>query len=233
MPDNIFDSLRTNLPQFEHISVDYNRTDSSGSMIRTIETVLRSLRSNEQVGNKRPLVIAGWSFGGLLALKYAAQGLADLLILFSATASFTRPKEERELGWPEVYVRSMITGLGKDRTSVETRFRRLLFTDAEWEQHKGNCIPSSGNWTNEALISGLNTLIVEQSLSVLSDIKCPTLIIHGTEDYICPYPAAVELHTLLSQSELITLSQCGHVPFIGREEQLANEIRRWWDEKQS
>ena len=56
--------------------------------------------------SRAPLLIGGWSLGGLLALRLAAKGLADGLVLFAATARFIRPKEQTDLGWAEPYVRA-------------------------------------------------------------------------------------------------------------------------------
>ena len=176
-------------------------------------------------------MIGGWSLGGLLALRLAAKGFADGLVLFAATARFTRSKEEMDRGWADAYVRQMITGLKKDRQAVETKFRQMMFTEAEWEAGLGEGLPPIGSWTTPALIAGLQILRSEDVLSQLPEIECPVLLVHGTEDKICPYSAAAELVAQLPQAELLAIPDCGHAPFLGREDEIAEELRRWWHEQ--
>ncbi|WP_341419192.1 alpha/beta fold hydrolase [Paenibacillus filicis] len=179
-----------------------------------------------------PLLIGGWSLGGLLALRLALQGFADGLVLLGATARFTRSKEESDLGWADLYVRKMMTGLVQNRQDVETKFRQLLLTEAEWEAGLGESLPPIGSWTTPALIAGLQILRSEECLSQMKSITCPVFLVHGTEDRICPYGAALELMAQLPQAKLFTIPACGHAPFLGREDQIANKLRRWWHEQQ-
>lgn len=237
MPDMVFDQLRVLLPDFHHISVNYSDADSPEKMRLLTETAARNFLSSDESACKTgsyhgPLLIGGWSLGGLLALKLAVKGFADGLVLFAATARFTRSKAETDRGWADAYVRQMITGLLKDRQAVETNFRQLLFTEAEWEADLGDSLPPLGSWTTLALTAGLQILRSEECLSQLSAIDCPVLLVHGTEDKICPYGAASELIAQLPQAEILTIPGCGHAPFLGRETQIAEEMRRWWHGQQ-
>ncbi|KRF21468.1 alpha/beta hydrolase [Paenibacillus sp. Soil787] len=236
MPDTVFDQLRELLPDFHHMSVDYSDADSPEKMLLLTETAAENIRSSDiSTGKTRafrgPLLIGGWSLGGLLALRLAVKGLADGLVLFAATARFTRPKEELDRGWADAYVRHMITGLTKDPQGVETKFRQAMFTEAEWEAGLGKRFPLIGRWATPALIAGLQILRSEEVLSGLPEIKCPILLVHGTEDQICPYNAAAELAAQLPQAELLSIPGSGHAPFLGREDEIAKELRRWWDEQ--
>ncbi|SFL36865.1 pimeloyl-[acyl-carrier protein] methyl ester esterase [Paenibacillus sp. 1_12] len=237
MADTVFDRLCALLPDFHHVSVNYSTANSPESMLLLTETAARNLLSSDESdcrtsANRGPLLIGGWSLGGLLALRLAAKGLADGLVLFAATAQFTRSKEENDRGWTNAYVRQMMKGLSKDRHAVETSFRQLLFTETERESDLEKNLPTIGSWTTPALIAGLQILQSEECLSQLPLIECPVLIVHGTEDKICPYGAALEMLTLLPQAELMTISRCGHVPFMGREDQISEELRKWWHEQQ-
>lgn len=234
MPDTVFDRLRVLLPDFHHISVDYSDADSPEKMLLLTETAARNFLSSDgstcQTSHS-PLLIAGWSLGGLLALRLAVKGFADGLVLFAATARFTSSKEELDRGWADTHVRRMIRGLIKDRQIVETEFRQLILTEEEWENNLGKSLPPIGSWTTPALITGLQILRNEDYLSQLSMIDCPVLLVHGTEDKICPYGAVSELITQLPQAELLTIPASGHAPFLGRETHIADELRRWWHEQ--
>jgi len=236
MPDAVFDRTRELLPDFHHDSVDYSDADSPEKMLLLTEMAVDRFKSlavsaSNTLAYRGPLLIGGWSLGGLLALRLAAKGFADGLVLFGATARFTRSKEETDLGFADIYVRKMITGLIQNRQGVESKFRELMFSDAEWEADLDESLPPIGNWTTPALIAGLQILRSEECLSQLKSITCPVFIVHGTDDRICPYGAAMELMTQLPKAKLFTMHSCGHASFLGREDQIANELRRWWHEQ--
>ncbi|MFC5649951.1 alpha/beta hydrolase [Paenibacillus solisilvae] len=237
IPDTVFNRLQALLPDFHHHSVDYSAADSPEEMLILIETAAVHVRSSNGPSSRAraidsPLLIGGWSLGGLLALKLAGKGYADGLVLFAATARFTRAKEESDLGWADAFVRQMITGIMKDRLGVEAKFRQNMLTEEEWEAGQGKSLPQEGSWTTPALIAGLQILRSEDCVPQLPEILCPVLLIHGTADKICPYGAASELAARLPQASLLSMPGCGHAPFMEREAFIADKMRRWWHEQQ-
>ncbi|GAB2691912.1 alpha/beta fold hydrolase [Paenibacillus thermoaerophilus] len=228
MPDAVFDPLRAALPMYRHAGADYSAADSPEAIVGTARAAARALRSDKD--GEAPLLIAGWSLGALLALRLAAEGLADGLVLMAATACFVRPKEQSGLGWPDPYLRKMLARLGKDRERVLEDFRRGLFTDEEREAGCESALLAAaptGVWTADALAAGLQLLRTEDCRPLLPSIGCPALLIHGTRDTICPYGAALELARLMPRASLIAAEACGHVPFLRREKEIAEAIRSW------
>ncbi|RAP77279.1 alpha/beta fold hydrolase [Paenibacillus montanisoli] len=216
MPAAIFSGLQARLPGFQHVKADYTAVHTAEEMLALTENAAR---------NNKGALIAGWSLGALLALRLAANGLAGGLLLISGTAGFIRPHGV----WPDLHVRQMMTSIMQNRHAVETKFRKLLFTDSERKAGMEELLPQTGSWTTSALIAGLNVLRSEEYLSRLNQIKCPVLLIHGVEDTVCPYGAVKELSVKLSQAALVTLEESGHVPFLGKEEAVATAVRRWWN----
>lgn len=232
-PNTVFDRLHALLPEFHHVAVDYSTANTPEEMLDLPEraaTDYLSLYTGET--SEGPILIAGWSLGALLAVRLAEKVGADGLLLLAGTALFTRPKEQKDRGWPDAHVRQMIKSLMKDRQEAETKFRQSVFTEAEWEAGLGASLPPAGSWTTSALIAGLQILRSEECLSLLPEMECPVLLIHGTEDQICPFGAAEELESLLPHAELLSLTGCGHAPFAGREAHIAEALRRWWLEQQ-
>lgn len=225
MPDAVFESLRAALPEYRHLSVDLGRANSAAKMLLAAEQAARS--ACDGIHTTSPLLVAGWSLGGLLALRLAELGLADGLVLLAATARFTRPKQESDRGWRDIYIRRMRDGLVRDRETVEANFREVLFAEQEKQASPDGHLPPAGSWSNSALAAGLELLQVENCLPRLGDIRLPALLVHGTADRICPYGAALELNEGLPFAKLITIVGGGHAPFLGSETQLADEIRRW------
>lgn len=230
MAPAVFDRLRSELPDYHHALIDYSNAKAPDDMLALTEAEAAKwlARSTEN----SPLFIGGWSLGGLLALRLAVKGLPAGLILFGATARFIRSKDEAELGQPDAYVRQMMRALTTDAAAVETKFRQRLWTDDEQRAGKCDKLPPIGSWTVPALLAGLHILRNEEVESVLSEIVCPVLLVHGVEDEICPYLAAKELANGLPQAQLFSIPGCGHVPFLGREKEIAEEVRRWRNEQQ-
>lgn len=68
----------------------------------------------------------------------------------------------------------------------------------------------------------LNVTVQEK----LNTINCPTLIIHGEEDFIVT--GAPELvHDLIPDSELEVIRESGHYPFIEQPKAFSETLRRF------
>ncbi|WNR44937.1 alpha/beta fold hydrolase [Paenibacillus roseipurpureus] len=226
MPPIVFDQLRALLPEFQHESIIYSTADSQEEMIQLVEKAAAAHCD----WRSAPVLIAGWSLGGCLALHLATQGLADGLVLFSATAKFTRANEQKHLGWADAYLRRMITGLKQDREATEHAFRLAVWQSADSASDHSDAI-APGQWSTPALLAGLEALRSLNLLPMLPGIKCPVLLVHGTEDTICPFPAAQELHSNLPHATLLAVEGGGHAPFLGSAAWVAASIRSWWHDR--
>ncbi|MEC0269228.1 alpha/beta fold hydrolase [Paenibacillus anseongense] len=229
MPPEVFDQLCKTLPEYQHVYLDFSEAETPEALLTNTEQMVRKWKISAL---HRPLFIGGWSLGGLLALHLAARGLADGLILFAATARFIRSKDEAHFGQPDAYVRQMMKATMQDALAVETNFRQILWTETERELGISDKLPRMGTWTAPSLLAGLQILRKVEVSAVLSEIVCPVLLFHGREDRICPYKGAEELAAGLSRVHLYAIPDCGHAPFVGREEEIAAEMRRWRDEQQ-
>lgn len=221
--------LRCRMPMWLHYEAQYYEADSPERMLATVKEA-----ANECLqASGRPFLIAGWSLGGLLALRAAGELEVDGLVLLGATARFVRPRGEAGLGWPEAYLRQMNSALKRDRTKTESNFRQTLFTPYEIERGFDGKLPAVGRWAEQAMSDGLELLRREDCRPLLPGITCPVLVIHGQADAVCPFGAAEELHKSLPRSKLLAVEDCGHIPFLGREAETADVIRSWWDERKT
>ncbi|MEC0248560.1 alpha/beta fold hydrolase [Paenibacillus chitinolyticus] len=236
MPAAVFHNVRRELPEFRHICADYGSAESPGAIADSVRRLALSLRASESHGEPHesafplPLLIAGWSLGGLLALRLASEELADGLVLFGATACFVRRPDEQQSGWAPASVQAMIPALRQDADRVLQQFRRLMFTKEERRYGLDASLPEASRWSVPGLIAGLQLLVAEDVRDVLPDIHCPALLIHGTHDKICPYGAALEIQAGVPQAVLVEAAGCGHVPFLQKERQTAETIRSWWND---
>ncbi|MFS0838402.1 alpha/beta fold hydrolase [Paenibacillus sp. 1P03SA] len=236
MPPTVFRDVRRELAEFRHFTADFGSADSPQAIADSVRRLVLSLRTREPGDEQRdqapsyPLLIAGWSLGGLLAMRLASEGLADGLVLLGTTACFVRQPAESLLGWPPDSVQAMFPALHEDAERVLRQFRRLMFTKEERRDGLDGCLPGESGWSVPGLIAGLELLAAEDVRGRLPDIHCPVLLIHGTHDKVCPYGAALEIQSGIPQAVLVEASGCGHVPFLQKERQTAEKIRSWWND---
>ncbi|MCP3772962.1 alpha/beta hydrolase [Paenibacillus sp. MZ04-78.2] len=237
MPETVFAELQSHLPEFIHVPVRLNCAETPEQMIAQVEAAAIAWiaewdsthpRFPTTSRRSRKLLIAGWSLGGLLALRLAAQGFADALVLFGATARFVRSGEESDRGWPDAVLRHMAAAIAKDRLAVEAQFRERLLSDGEKKAGLLPQLPRTGSWPTAALLAGIQLLRTANHVPDLPEIACPTLLVHGKEDKVCPYGAAEELYERLPQADILPVEGGGHIPFLAREAAIAETIRRWW-----
>ncbi|MBE9529126.1 MAG: alpha/beta fold hydrolase [Proteobacteria bacterium] len=181
----------------------------------------------------------GWSLGGMALLSAAAKdpGLFKGLVLVSTGASFvTRPGFE--FGTPRARVRMMVEGMRKSAEETLKGFYPLNFTTEEAKSAEAKdfisryappgpvlCTePGSGRppgcyptFDYTEITNALAALGAIDLRAEAKALKVPTLIIHGTEDLVCPIEAGRALHELLEKSTHSTMTRftgAGHAPFI-------------------
>lgn len=71
--DAVFAALRGHLPEWRHIAVRYEHAGSPEQFFALASAAAEASRRS----TAGPLLLAGWSLGSLLALRLAADGLAD------------------------------------------------------------------------------------------------------------------------------------------------------------
>ena len=64
-------------------------------------------------------------------------------------------------------------------------------------------------------------------LDRLSEIKVPTLLVHGMEDRIVPVTWAERAHRLIKNSTIELIPECGHLPPIEKPDLFNRLIRRF------
>lgn len=62
----------------------------------------------------------------------------------------------------------------------------------------------------------------------LKKMMCPTLIIAGKDDGICPVPIHQEIESLIPNSTLRVIENCGHLSTMEKPKEVNQIIRNWW-----
>jgi pimeloyl-ACP methyl ester carboxylesterase len=156
--------------------------------------------------------LAGWSTGAMIALALASTLQVHSLTLISPTLSFCRREGHRHGTHPSV-LRSMREQLQQLPRNVLQKFYLSCGFDETFKPVV--------SYTIEQLTLGLHFL-EQVDLTKIVFACSNTIIIHGRNDAIIPYPAAEATAGFCSGT--LHCIDAGHAVFYGRETELANYI---------
>jgi len=149
-------------------------------------------------------ILIGWSMGGMLAIKTAAlaQDKLKALVLVSTTPKFLR-SADFEFGLSESLLQRLVK---KIRSEGISAFHSLIFKDRRPEGLAEMSFKKAEKELHELSKCDLRRQ--------LSELKLPTMIIHGSEDAICLPGAAEYMHKQIANNEIVLLQGVGHAPMI-------------------
>lgn len=196
-------------------------------------------------------IVAGNSFGGGIALEMAlaypeqvtglilidTEGIPngengyDASMFSNADAISPDQPEYSQLSWLEkvgskfispIAVRKVLEGLVADEE---------LLTD-DFVYHYARILRYEGNREAQLLMFRQGLDLVQKNgpldlLPRLSEIQCPTLVLHGREDQVVPLTVAEKITQHLPHSSLTTIDQAGHMPMIEKPTESAQAIKLW------
>lgn len=163
--------------------------------------------------------LIGWSLGSITAIEIAQvlPEKIDKLILISGTLKFANDEGNyNNTFWSKKTLDKMIQMLKDDKNKTLNNFYRNLFSKSEknaghyksfFNKMQYAKIPCSVN----ALINGLEYLKVMDLKKVF--IPHSPLLIHGSDDIICPYQSSEYIKGIFKTSILVKLQHTGHIPF--------------------
>ncbi|CAI9001332.1 pimeloyl-(acyl-carrier protein) methyl ester esterase [Brevibacillus sp. IT-7CA2] len=219
MSECSWDAVRSQFPSYRHIIPTYSDVTDSLQFYERVEEEVRSLSTQE-------LIVVGWSLGGMLAIRLAAQYPVSGLVLIGTTARFTSEQHDLRKGWHPVVLQRMKRQLSVARERVMDAFVEQMLTPGERKQIGLHVGVDSQMWSTAALIAGLTYLEEEDCRPFLSSLTSPTLVIHGTEDAICSLAAGEELASSLAGANFVQIPDCGHAPHVFVPEVVGDSLKR-------
>jgi pimeloyl-[acyl-carrier protein] methyl ester esterase len=172
-------------------------------------------------------ILLGWSLGALIAMKIASHFPVDKLILVGSTPCFVN-KEDWKYGIP---IEIFETFFSETIENYESAIHKLLAliamgggdargsTKRLKERFATKPLPDKN-----ALRSSLSILLEADLRQEVSQIKVPTLLIHGDHDKLAPLEAAVWLSSAIPLAKLCRFNQASHEPFISDPELFTQHI---------
>lgn len=108
-------------------------------------------------------------------------------------------------------VARQIGAIVKDPTSISPQLHEVLVRNAF---KAGATAPFLATLRATLGLGGQKKAIVQQSATLLENVRCPTLIIHGRHDAVIPAAHSETAAKQLRVSQLVIFEDCGHTPQI-------------------
>jgi pimeloyl-[acyl-carrier protein] methyl ester esterase len=175
----------------------------------------------------QPVVLLGWSLGGMLAIEAALRypNKMRALVLVSTSARFCEEIDAGIVRYPGTsarIVRGMRMGLRGDAHKVLRDFFTLALSPDIPESVLDR---SDYSFPPGDLQKGLDYLIATDLRDALPCLSAPVRILHGTCDRIIPIEVARILHERLPNASLREIEEKGHDLVFTAPEAIAEELR--------
>jgi proline iminopeptidase len=241
-------------PFFDDLAVDhqvvfYDQRGNGRSLMSeittknfTVDWLVSDLDELRTVWGFDRISVIGHSWGGLLAMYYASRHpdrVARLVLIDAAPVN------------TDLLIRSYRELIGRfpdgDWERLEAVYQSVAYLEGDPERHNEAMRLSEGpafhvpaareqyfdlvsfdavTARNMVGISG-PAQAIKQGIDVQDDlhrIDCPTLIIHGAEDFIVP-EAPTLVQGLIDDAELVIIPDSGHYPFIEQPDAFTRALR--------
>ena len=151
-------------------------------------------------------ILIGHSFGGKISLVYASKYETGKLVLLASPYRnyVTKPSLKTRL----LKLLNKIHGLNK-----LSEFAKKHIGSVDYRK--------ASPMMRSILVKHVNLNVVEDA----KKIKCPTLLIWGTEDKAVYYEEALELEKIISNCGLVTYEGCTHYAYLERLNQTNNVLK--------
>lgn len=209
--------------RYRVIAIDmrgHGRSDPPPSGILRLADISEDLVSLFAHLDLNHAVLAGWSLGSqaVLGAFPALRRRLAAVVLVGGTPRFTTCDGYLH-GLAAKEVRGMLLRLKRDYSGTMGDFFRGMFSDGELSREQNQRIARKivmpGRQPEpDIALQGLDILAGSDLRDILPLIDLPFLLIHGSEDLICPPSASGYMADLIPGATLEMFAGCGHAPFI-------------------
>lgn len=178
-------------------------------------------------------VVIGWSMGGMAALALAARYPIKALVLVGSSPAFVERPD-----WPHGMAPDVLAdfadSLARDYRATLLRFLSLQARggDAAREviARLRQTVIDRGEPRPDTLAAGLELLRSVDLRAEAGRVACPTLVVHGGRDTLCPPAAGEWLASHIPDARLALQSQAAHAPFLSHPAWFTDQINAFLDE---
>ena len=181
-----------------------------------------------------PIVLVGWSLGGLIALAYTLKypSAVERLLLIAATPCFVRTHDWRYAMQAEV-LEAFANSLEQDYARTLDRFLILQVASSEKKQTSLGALRRvlHGRPPQKAALRAGLTLLKETDLrDKLKQLRCPTRIILGERDTLIRRQSGKDIVAKLGNGRCIIIPGAGHAPFLSHPDEFNHALQNCLDD---
>ncbi len=168
-------------------------------------------------------VVLGWSMGGMVALAWAARRPEQVkgLVLVGTSPRFVNGGGW-DLGLDPPVLEGFARELGRDYRGTLLRFLALQARGGEAARgviaRLRTTVFQRGEPDPAVLAAGLELLRSVDLRTQVTGVSCPTLVVHGGHDTLCPPAAGRWLAAHLPRARLALHAHAAHAPFLSHPE---------------
>jgi len=180
-----------------------------------------------------PAALVGWSAGGMVAIEAAAalpQQVVALTVL-SAAARFCSDGPQSP-GVAPAALRAMRGRIGRAPEAVLRDFFASAAAPKEiFEAQLQHRVAAALELGVDCLLDGLDYLRSADLEEAAKSLELPTLLLHGAEDRILPWPAGENLARLIPRKHFEILSGTGHLLIEQRPDIVGRRILKFLEDE--
>lgn len=182
--------------------------------------------------NIQNAVLGGFSMGGAVVLHYVTKyngAHISKLALFAAAAPSWKQREGFPYGVSDADAEGLINATLTARQDLIASF------GAAFPSKEGNISKNVEKWLENINLEAWPYAIT-QSITALRDldlrpeltkVNVPVAIFHGTQDKLCNFAFAEELHRGIKNSYIVKFENSGHALFVEEAEKFNNELEKF------
>jgi pimeloyl-ACP methyl ester carboxylesterase len=176
-----------------------------------------------------PFSVLGLSYGGILAFelwRQAPERIESLILLntnHKKPSTKTRESQQRYLGMSQ---------LGEFKEIVVDFLKDAMLhpIHSKNQELRNRILQMALNVGRDNFFRQVKAQLNRpDSSSDLPNIKCPVLVMTGRQDLICTVQIHEEIASLIPNSKLEIIEECGHLSTMEQPQVVNSIIRKWWN----
>ncbi len=174
------------------------------------------------------LSVLGLSYGGIIAFELLRQAPERINKLILLNTTHKAPSKQTKINFQKFIGMAFLGEF--DKITKENLLDIMLHPENAKKQNLRNTVIKM---SLNVGVNGFYNQVKAQlsrpdSTKDLPNIKCPTLIITGREDNICPSKLHEEMAEAIPNSTLKIIEECGHLSTLEQPYLINNTIIDWW-----